>query len=174
MNTKTLIAVLALAISLQFAAYAQQSEEIITIYLVRHAEKELSGENPKDPALTACGEERSRQLASFLEEVELDVIFSTDYLRTKSTALPTSSSKEKVIQFYDPRKLEEFAAFLINQKQDALVVGHSNTTAVLAGLLVGDTLGAFDESIYNRIYQVVIYKDIGRLHVLHTSFNCSE
>jgi 2-keto-3-deoxy-galactonokinase len=53
-----------------------------------------------------------------------------------------------------------------------LVVGHSNTTAVLAGLLIGEEMGSFDESIYNRVYQVVIAGDDRRLHILHTAFVC--
>jgi hypothetical protein len=63
---------------------------------------------------------------------------------------------------------------LIKNKQNALVVGHSNTTGVLAGLLVGQEIGAFDLNIYNRIYQVVIYKNQGRLHLLNTVFDCTN
>ena len=63
---------------------------------------------------------------------------------------------------------------LIDAKQDALVVGHSHTTGVLAGLLVGKEIGAFDLDIYDRVYQVVIYQNRGRLHLLHTAFVCNE
>ena len=62
----------------------------------------------------------------------------------------------------------------MDRRQDALVVGHSNTTGVLAGLLVGEELGGFDLDIYDRIYQVVIYKDTGRLHLLHSVFDCDN
>ena len=174
MRLKTLMSVVFLMLSLQFVVNAQKSEEIFTIYLVRHAEKELSAVNPKDPPLTPCGMQRAESLATFLKDVDLDEIYSTDYLRTKSTAQPTVREKGKEVQFYDPNKLEEFAKLLINNKKDALVVGHSNTTATLAGLLVGEELGSFDESIYNRVYQVVLYKDKGRLHVLHSAFLCKD
>ena len=63
---------------------------------------------------------------------------------------------------------------MLESKQDALVVGHSNTTGVLAGLLVGEEIGDFDLDIYNRVYQVVIYENRGRLHLLHTAFDCNE
>ncbi|MCH2197583.1 MAG: histidine phosphatase family protein [Flavobacteriales bacterium] len=150
----------------------QENEEIFTIYLVRHAEKDLNSSNPSDPPLTPCGEERSEMISQFLSHIELDAIYSTEYSRTKSTAQPTADIKSMSIESYDPRALSEFASTLIQNKEDALVVGHSNTTAVLAGLLVGEELGAFDESIYNRIYQVVIHKESGRLHVFHTAFSC--
>jgi len=54
------------------------------------------------------------------------------------------------------------------------VVGHSNTTGVLAGLLIGEDLGAFDLDIYNRVYQVVICNNNGRLHLLSTAFDCED
>jgi hypothetical protein len=62
----------------------------------------------------------------------------------------------------------------MGNKQNALGVGHSNTTGVLAGLLVGEKIGAFDLDIYNRVYKVIIYKNSGQLHLLHTAFECND
>lgn len=152
----------------------QKNNEIFTIYLVRHSEKDLTADNPSDPPLTLCGEKRSESLSSFLSAVDLDVVYSTNYNRTKNTARPTATSKGLAIEEYDPGKLKEFSTFLLESKQDALVVGHSNTTGVLAGLLIGEELGEFDLDIYNRVYQVVINNDSGRLHLLHTAFNCTH
>ena len=68
----------------------------------------------------------------------------------------------------------KFSKLLIANQQDALVVGHSNTTGVLAGLLVGEEIGAFDLDIYDRVYQALIYKNSGRLQLLHTAFDCND
>jgi len=174
MRMKAFLITAFLILTLPFAVNAQESDKIFTVYLVRHAEKELSADNPKNPPLTACGEQRAENLSTFFGAINLDVIYSTEYLRTKGTAQPVAQKKEKEVEYYDPQKLEDFAKLLIKNKQDVLVVGHSNTTPVLAGLLVGETLTPFDESIYNRIYQVVLYKDKGRLHVLHTAFICNK
>ena len=149
-----------------------EDEEIFTIYLVRHAEKVLSSGDSNDPDLTLCGAQRAEAISEFLSDVKLDIIYSTDYIRTQNTAGPTALSKELKPVKYDPNELEAFSKVLIDRKQDALVVGHSNTTGVLAGLLVGEEIGEFDTSIYNRIYQVVLHKERGRLHVLHTAFKC--
>ena len=155
-------------------ANAQNEKDIFTIYLVRHSEKDLSANNPSDPPLSHCGEQRSENLSSFLKDVHLDVIYSTDYVRTKSTARPTANAKGLEIEQYDAQELKDFSQLLIDRQQDALVVGHSNTTGVLAGLLVGENRGAFDLDIYDRVYQVVVYKNKGRLHLLHVSMDCSE
>ena len=153
------------------AVCAQSDDDIFTIYLVRHAEKQSE---TSDPALTSCGAERAKSLCAFFGDVPLEAIFSTDFNRTKNTAKPTASSKGLEIQEYNPLHLEEFKEHLLENKQDVLVVGHSNTTGVLGGLLVGEEIGEFDLSIYNRIYQVVVAGNKGRLHVLHTSFTCKD
>ena len=149
---------------------AQDGDGMFTIYLVRHAEKQPDS---NDPPLTDCGIERSESFSALFQSVTLEAIYSTDYKRTQSTALPTAMDQGLTIQSYEPDALGKIAEELIRNGQDALVVGHSNTTAVLAGLLVGEEMGSFDESIYNRVYQVVVSKDDRRLHVLHTSFDCS-
>jgi broad specificity phosphatase PhoE len=154
--------------------YAQNSDDLFTIYLVRHSEKDLSSNNGGDPPLTQCGAERSEHLSVFLSHVHLDAVYTTDYTRTKNTGLPTASSKGLESQEYSVQDLEGFAKLLIERKQDVLVVGHSNTTGVLAGILVGEELADIDLDIYNRVYQVVIHDKVGRLHLFHTSFDCKD
>ena len=166
--------IILLFLGIQSNIHSQEANEIFTIYLVRHSEKDLFSENSIDPPLTKCGKQRSENLSTFLKDVDLEAIYSTNYSRTKNTALPTSISKNMATKQYDAQDLESFSKFLIKNKQNALVVGHSNTTGVLAGLLVGQEIGAFDLNIYNRIYQVVIYKNQGRLHLLNTVFNCTN
>lgn len=170
---KHLIIALAL-LGLHYIVNAQENNETFTIYLVRHSEKELSATSPKDPPLSICGQQRSESLNNFLKEVHLNDIYSTDYTRTKNTALPTATSKGIGLKLYNPQNLTDFAKLLIERKENALVVGHSNTTGVLAGLLVGEDIGAFDEGIYNRIYQIVIHQNKGRLHLLHSAFVCVD
>jgi broad specificity phosphatase PhoE len=152
----------------------QENSKIFTIYLVRHSEKDLTSNNGANPPLTQCGEQRSEHLNSFLDDVHIDAVYSTDYTRTKNTALPTARSKGLETQEYTTQDLEAFSKLLIDRKQDALVVGHSNTTGVLAGLLVGEELGGIDLDTYNRVYQVVVHEKSSRLHLLHTSFDCNN
>lgn len=152
----------------------QEKDKLFTVYLVRHAEKDLSSNNDGDPPLTPCGELRSEKLNLLLTDVDLEAVYSTNYIRTKSTAQPTAKTKGLEIQKYSTQDLEAFAKLLIDRKQDALVVGHSNTTGVLAGLLIGEELADIDLDMYNRIYQVVIHEKGGRLHLFHTSFDCNN
>lgn len=174
MRAQTFLIAIILIFSLHFNAKAQDSKEVFTIYLVRHAEKVTTDQNSKNPSLTDCGMNRAKSLVTFFEQINLQEIHSTDYIRTKDTAYPVAKNKEKEIKFYDPKNLKDFAKMLRETKKDALVVGHSNTTGVLAGLLSGQELASFDESIYNRIYQVVIFKNEEHLQVFQSSFDCEN
>ena len=135
---------------------AQTDGESFTIYLIRHSEKDILSENQLDPPLTTCGIERSEYLSSFFEDTNIKKVYSTNYLRTIKTAMPTALSKKVSIQYYDSNNLMLFSEQLLNSKQNSLVVGHSNTTPILAGLLTGNNMNAFDENIYNRIYKVCL------------------
>ena len=153
---------------------AQEADKIFTIYLVRHSEKDYSSNNVSDLPLSKCGIKRSKNLSYILRDVNLNAIYSTNYTRTKNTALPTAEAKELNIKNYNANDLVGLSKLLISLKEDALVVGHSNTTGVLAGLLIDEELGAFDLDIYDRIYQVVVHKNKSRLQLLHSGFLCNE
>ena len=152
---------------------AQDAGKVFTLYLIRHAEKELSADDPKNPPLTDCGSKRAESLAGFFSSVELEAVYSSDYLRTKNTAGPVSRSKGLELQIYDPGKLDDLVQVLMEQKQDALVVGHSNSTPNLAGLILGQELESIDESLHDRVYQIVICGEQAQLHLLHSTFVCS-
>jgi broad specificity phosphatase PhoE len=156
----------------QSVVYAQSKGEIFTIYLARHAEQQSGASDPANPPLTSCGELRAESLARILGEIKLEKIYSTSYQRTMSTALPTAEYHQLEVETYDPRKLGEFSSLLLDRKQSALVVGHSNTTGVLAGLLAGEEGEAFDEDIFDRLYQVVILAGQGHINILQQAFRC--
>jgi phosphohistidine phosphatase SixA len=162
-----------LALSLGASCFAANSDGLQTIYLVRHAEKIVDG--TKDPALTLCGKERAQALAGIFSSIDLSRIYSSDYRRTRETAQPTAIQQRIEIEIYDPAKLADLAIVLRAIKRDVLVVGHSDTTATLAGLLINDeSYGSFDEKIYDRIYQVVLSDRAARNHLLHQKFRCSS
>ena len=119
-------------------ANAQKGDDVFTIYLVRHSEKELNINNPSDPPLNSCGVQRAEHLRNFLYDVHLNAVYSTDYLRTKNTALPTALSKGWQSKIYHPADLEAFSSLLFDAKQNVPVVGYSQPTNICAGLLVGE------------------------------------
>jgi phosphohistidine phosphatase SixA len=123
-----------------------------TYYLVRHAEKELTG---PDPALTPQGYARAAALAERLKAVPLAAVYSTDTRRTRETAADVLSQKNIPLVIYDGRDLGALARDLLSKDGEFLVVGHSNTTGELASALGGDGGSPIVEaSEYDRLYVV--------------------
>lgn len=159
-------------LGIQSTAVCEAAEGMFTIFLVRHAEKAVVTDHAEDPALSLCGESRAAALTTQLQSVDLERVYSTAYARTLSTARPVAESHRLKIETYDPNALEEFSAQLLARQQNALVVGHSNTTAVLAGLLSGDVGEAFDEDEYDRLYLVTTSGEQVQVNLLDQAFHC--
>ena len=122
-----------------------------TIFLVRHAEKEAG----YDPVLTADGEARAARLANYMDEIGVDQVWSSDTRRTRSTAAPSANTAGLDVQIYDVDAMEDFAASLQDMSGTILVVGHSNTTPVLAAMLTGRDEGPwFDEADYESLFRI--------------------
>lgn len=124
------------------------------IYLVRHAEKQADS----DPELTLYGHARAEKLSDLLKEAEITRIYSTDTRRTLQTATPTAQRTGVSVEIYDPRNFEAFVEKLKQQldagKGSILVVGHSNTTPYLAGLLTGEAFPELTLDQYDFLYTV--------------------
>jgi len=146
---KAIIASLSIVFLLISSTFVQATD-IREIYLVRHAEKQSDGTS--NPALTKAGKQRAENLAKQLEKMNITTIYSTNYKRTMETAMPLAVVLGIEIKQYNPRALADFAKQLMTEKDNVLVVGHSNTTPELTVLLGGDAYGGMDESVYDRLY----------------------
>ena len=129
-----------------------------TIYIVRHAEKQLVGD---DPELAYVGGVRALKLAQILEGQDIRHIFSTDYVRTRGTAKPTSEKSGVMVEIYDPKNQEALVEELRKREGNILVVGHSNTVSQLANVFVGDgeKFADLTDLEYDFIYVVTLEKN---------------
>ena len=138
------------------ACTAQNSPK--TIYIVRHAEKQLEG---KDPELAYVGEVRAKKLAQILEKEAIKRVLSTDYTRTRNTAQPTATAAGLTLEVYDPKNQEALVADLRASEGNVLVVGHSNTVSQLANAFVdeGEKFADLTDLEYDFIYVVTLEKN---------------
>jgi len=116
----------------------EKKNEITTYYLIRHAEKNRTENTNKNPNLTEKGIKRAKNWSVVFKNIPFDIIYSTNYNRTKQTAEPTAKSKNLKIQYYNPRDLynEKFKSKTTGKT--VLVVGHSNTTPQLVNKIIGN------------------------------------
>jgi broad specificity phosphatase PhoE len=134
-----------------------------TIYIVRHAEKE-TGIDPAtmrtygDPPLSLAGQERALKLKEILGSKNIRHIYSTNTLRTISTAKPL---KELYLNFpvhIYSNKPDSFNLFISEvkaiRKGNVLIVGHSNTVDDIVNAITGrkDVPGDLKDSDYDNLY----------------------
>ncbi|MDY2587631.1 histidine phosphatase family protein [Winogradskyella aquimaris] len=133
---------------------------VTTYYLIRHAEKDQSNKADKNPHLTKEGLKRAENWSNVLGDVEFDMVYSTNYHRTIETAEPTAKSNNLDITFYDPRSMNLQEFLKETEGKTVLIVGHSNTTPMLANSLLGSKkYNQIDESNNANLYIVTINED---------------
>lgn len=141
--------------------YAQEkepnSETVTTYYLIRHTEKDLSNLADKNPKLSDIGLQRAESWAEILKIISFDLVYSTDYNRTKQTAKPIASSNELETIIYDLRTFD-FEKFKSETKgKTVMIVGHSNSTPIFINTLIGSQkYQQIKESNYSNLYIITI------------------
>jgi broad specificity phosphatase PhoE len=136
-----------------------------TYYVVRHAEKANAAaggggmSSPNNPPLSAPGEQRAQALMETLKDSKIDHIFSTNTIRTRTTAEPLRKAKSLTIEEYGPMPDSAFIQKLKGLKKNVLVVGHSNTVDDIVNGLTGQKTipGDLLDSEYSNLF-VVTYK----------------
>ena len=147
-QTTLLLTTLLISLLLSWPTMAQFGHiSDANIYLVRHMEKQRDGS--KDPQLTEKGWNQAKKLRDALTDKGVQVIYSSDYQRTKQTAEPLAKALGLDVKLYDPKNLAALANTLKATQQKTLVVGHSNTTPELAWRLTGQPQPDIDEDEYN-------------------------
>lgn len=129
------------------------------IYVVRHAEKAAANGNAmmsSDPPLTEAGKDRAESLKEVLKTKKIGYIFSTNTIRTKSTAEPVRAYYNLVTEMYPPSPDTAFIVRLRSLKKNALVVGHSNTVDDIINKLCGSIKipGDLPETEYDNLFIV--------------------
>lgn len=94
------------------------------IYIVRHAEKTETGD---DPPLTAHGQQKAADLASYLMDKNIAGIYSTNFVRTKNTAKPLADKLGVATEMYKKNKVNKLVKTILKRGGNHLVVGHWGT-----------------------------------------------
>jgi broad specificity phosphatase PhoE len=135
-----------------------------TYYIVRHAEKAApNSAMTTDIPLSDAGKERATALKEELKNKRIRMIFSTNTIRTKSTAEPLRSTLGLIIIEYGPRPDSAFIHRLKRLNSNVLIVGHSNTVDdIVNGLTNRQTIpGDLNDSAYNNLFVVKYRKFLG-------------
>ncbi|HLG40203.1 MAG TPA: histidine phosphatase family protein, partial [Chitinophagaceae bacterium] len=121
-----------------------------------------------DVSLTDKGRERAEALKEILRNKKIAYIFSTNTIRTKSTAQPTADYFHLTIETYNPRPDSSFINLLKSKKKNTLIVGHSNTVDDIVNMLCSKKVVAGDlpDTEYNKLF---IIKRKGKKYIFTES-----
>ncbi|CAM4388882.1 histidine phosphatase family protein [Zobellia roscoffensis] len=148
---------------------------VSTFYFIRHAEKDRSDSENTDPELNQRGLGRAMHWAEILKDVELDVIYTTDYQRTSMTAAPTAVKQELDVKYYEPQNvnIEQFKAD--NLGKNVLVVGHSNTTPDFVNKMIDiDLYYEMEDNDNGSLFVVQLINGQATSQRLHINCNCPK
>lgn len=145
------------------------------VYLVRHTERELAGE---DPPLTPQGEVRAQALAAALRDAGITAIITTQWRRTRDTAKPLAAILRvvpEVVPVYEGKALENSqtvaAALRLHKDETVLVVGHITVTGVIAAL-GGPRLPTICDNIFSDLFQFT--PAAGEQGLVHLHYGAAE
>ncbi|HYE53535.1 MAG TPA: phosphoglycerate mutase family protein [Chitinophagaceae bacterium] len=132
-----------------------------TYYIVRHGEKAVveAGSNmmANDPPLSDAGKARAEKLKELLKTEKIAHIYSTNTIRTRTTAEPTSRHYNLTIETYGPRPDSGFINKVKGLNQNVLIVGHSNTVDDIVNMLLGEAkLSDLPDAEYDNLFVVTI------------------
>lgn len=133
------------------------------IYVVRHAEKEtgidMATMKPTtDPPLSIDGNRRALKLKEILSNKNIKYIYSTNTLRTISTAKPLKELFLGLPLNIYSSKPDSLDAFLLQIKKirrgNVLIVGHSNTVDDIVNNLAGKSVvpGDLKDYEYDNLF----------------------
>ncbi|MBF9057957.1 hypothetical protein HKCCSP123_02060 [Rhodobacterales bacterium HKCCSP123] len=121
------------------------------LFIIRHAEKEVAGE---DPGLTQDGRARSASWASFLEHAEIDHVITTDARRSQQTGDVIAQAlglAQTQIAIQDVTGLIDALEFEHSEDR-VLIVGHTETIpSILSRIGHPDTLEV-DQEDYSNLF----------------------
>ena len=170
MKTITLVILMVFAMTMfsQQAAVAQDEFKPITVFLIRHAEREQ--EPRQDPPLSKDGIARSQALARLLSSAGIKAILTSQYTRTKQTAEPLATKLGLTVTPFtlkinpsNPRQIAAESTAEVTNKilerngESVLVIGHSNSIPDVIKMLGGDVVPTIDEQKFDDLFIVTVY-----------------
>jgi len=133
-----------------------------TVWIVRHAEKDLKNSSDPDPGLSLDGQDRAKDLASLLRPNRLLAVYATPFRRSMQTAQPTAYGHGLIVQTYDPNDPADLVSSVLRKYKSGgvVIVGHSNTILELVEAFgIKRPIPEVSEDHYDYVFKVTIDGD---------------
>lgn len=145
--------------AMAFSAGGQANEQpVMTVILVRHAEKKIVPPENKDPDLSPAGQVRAEELARMFAGSSIAAIYATQYKRTQQTVQPLAETLKLPVTQSEAKKTAELVKQIHSQNagQVIFIAGHNNTVPEIIMALGGPQLPIIPETEYDNLYILTV------------------
>lgn len=110
----------------------------------------------KDVPLSEAGKIRAGALKELLKTKNIKQIYSTNYIRTQSTAMPLSEYLGIAVEVYDAGDTNFISKLVRQPSGNVLIIGHSNTVDDIVNELAGsiEVKADLSDSQYGDLFVV--------------------
>jgi 2,3-bisphosphoglycerate-dependent phosphoglycerate mutase len=149
---------LLLAVALCIVSYLCFFSPVVTVLIVRHAEK--GSTPPNDPALSTDGQARAQALVRVVGEANVRAIYATEFARTQQTVQPLATQLGLTITQISASDTDGLVNDILSNHRGEVVfvAGHSNTVPVIIEKLNGGQIPPINETEFDKLFVVTVYR----------------
>ena len=157
-----------------FAYYATFRRPVLTVIVVRHAEKIIDPNNP-DVELSPAGQARAQEIARVFADAGINAIYATQYKRTQQTVKPLSDKLGVPVAIVDSKNASGLIAQIRAQHsgQTVFIAGHNNTVPEIVAALGGPQYPTIPDNEYDNVFVVTVYRT-GKARVVKMKYGASS
>lgn len=131
---------------------------VMTVILVRHAEKVIDPNNP-DVDLTPAGQARAQEIARMFGDAGINAIYATQYKRTQHTVKPLADKLGLPVTIVNSKSTPDLLAQVrARTGQTIFIAGHNTTVPEIVAALGGPQYPTIPESEYDNLFVVTVYR----------------
>ena len=142
-----------------FAYYATFRRPVLTVIVVRHAEKVIDPNNP-DVDLSSAGQARAQEIARVFADAGINAIYATQFKRTQQTVQPLADKLKLPVSVVNSKNTADLIAQIRAQHsgQTVFIAGHNNTVPEIVAALGGPQYPTIPENEYDNVFVVTVYR----------------
>ena len=156
-----------------FGYYVTFRRPVLTVIVVRHAEKIIDPNNP-DVDLSPAGQARAQEIVRVFRGANINAIYATQFRRTQQTVKPLADALGLPVTIVDSKNTAGLIAQIRAQHsgQTVFIAGHNNTMPEIVAALGGPQNPTIPESQYDNVYVVTVYRT-GKARVVQMKYGAS-
>lgn len=157
-----------------FGYYVTFRRPVLTVIVVRHAEKIIDPNNP-DVDLSPAGQARAQEIVRVFDGAGINAIYATQYKRTQQTVKPLADKLGLPVTIINSKNTPDLIAQIRAQHsgQTVFIAGHNNTVPEIIAALGGPQYPTIPETEYDNVYVVTVYR-LGKARVVKLKYGAAN